>query len=235
MLHKQTLLRIGLPRGLRVYPSEFREMLAKVPNMPNALFHRDEDGETLNDRPGIRMVGAVGWVGIVADEENKMLLREATGAAILAVTERTGRSCDVKIEEHDFGITQTEEPRVYWVREMVLKRKAKARAQAVETVIEDKALTSIEAACEKYGMDCPTAEQLGIKTVEIVRERGMRLQTTSGVTNMWVTLVDAKVMIHANLQGHWFLGNLTSRGYGRVIQEREGFTFEPARKGEVLR
>lgn len=235
MPQKQTLLRIGLPHGVRVYPSEFREMLAKVPSMPNALFHRDKEGETLNERPGIRVAGAVGWVGLVADEENKMLLREATGAAILAVSERTGRSCDVKIEEHDFNIKPTNEPRMYWIREMVIKRRTNARTQDVSTLVQARTLSSIEAICEKYGFDCPTAEQLDIQTVEVVHDRGMRLQTTTGVTNMWVTLVDTRVMIHADLAGHWFVGNLTSRGYGRIIKDRPGLHFSNSYKSEVLR
>lgn len=235
MKHKQTLLRIGLPDGMRVYPSQFREMLAKIPDLPNALFHRDESGQTINERPGVRVAGAVGWVGLVADQDNEKLLREATGAAILAVSKHTGKACPVQIEEHDFGLKLTDEPRMYWVREMVLKRKhPRAVAQDIETLVRDRVLSSIEANCDKYAIECPTAEQLGIETVEIVHQRGLRLQTTTGVTNMFVTLVDAVIMVHADLDGMWFVGNLTSRGYGRIIKSRPGMRFDEPRQAEFL-
>jgi hypothetical protein len=235
MHHKQTLLRIGLPPGTRLYPSEFREMLAKLPDMPSALFHVDENRVSLNGRPGIRVAGAAGWVGLVADADNKLLLREATGAAIMAVSQRIGQSCKVEIEEHDFGLKQQNEPKIYWVREMAIKqRHQSAREKAPETLIEERVLSSIEATCAKYGMDCPTAEDLGVKTVEAIRPRGLRLQTTAGLTNEYVMLVDAKVMVHADLDGMWFVGNLTSRGYGRIIKDRPGMRFGPQRAGEVL-
>ena len=54
------------------------------------------------------------------------------------------------------------------------------------------------------------------------------------MTNEYVTLVDAKLMIHAELKGMWFLGNLTARGYGRVIQDRPGMRMETPRAGGVL-
>lgn len=223
MMQKQTVLRIGLPPETRLYPSEFRELLAKIPRMPSALFHVDENRVSLNERPGIRVVGAAGWVGLVADENNELLLREATGAAILAVNQLIGRACRVEIEEHDFGLKPTNEPKFYWVREMAIKQRHKrAREQDPESLIRDRILTSIEASCDKYGIECPTADDLGIQTVEAIRPRGLRLKTTTGVTNEYVMLVDAKVMMHADLDGMWFVGNLTSRGYGRLIKDRPG-------------
>jgi hypothetical protein len=235
MTQKQTLLRIGLPRGKRLYPSEFREMLAKIPSMPSALFHVDENRVALNDRPGIRVVGATGWVGLVADEENKLLLREATGAAIMAVSERTGQACSVEIEEHEFGLKPTFEPKVYWVREMVIKQRGKrARELDPESLIRDRIVTSLEATCEKYGIDCPTVDQLGIETIEAIRPRGLPLQTTTGVTKEFVMLVDARVLIHADLNGMWFVGNLTSRGYGRIIKERPGMRFDAPRSSREV-
>lgn len=205
-------------------------MLAKIPNMPNALFHVDEKRNPLNERPGIRVAGAQGWVGLVADEDNKLLLREATGAAIMAVSERIGQSCQVQIEEHEFGLKPTHEPKVYWVREMAIKQRHKsARDKDPETLIRDRILSSLEATCDKYGIDCPTAEVLGVQTIEAVRPRGLRLMTTAGITPEFVMLVDAKVLIHADLDGMWFVGNLTARGYGRIIKDRPGMRFDGER------
>lgn len=235
MKAKQTVLRIGLPNGMRLYPSQFREMLAKIPELPNALFHRDEKGQTINERPGIRVAGATGWVGLVADQGCEKLLRDAAGAAILAVGNHTGRPCQVQIEEFDFGLKALAEPKTYWIREMAIKRvRLRSLELDVESLIQERALTSIEAACDKYGIECPTADDLGIRTVEIVHQRGLRVQTTLGITNMFCTLVDARVMIHADLDGMWFVGNFTSRGYGRIIKPSPGMSFEAPRKADFL-
>jgi hypothetical protein len=224
-----------LPPGLRIYPSEFREMLAKLPDLPNALFHRDEQGRTINERPSLRVAGATGWVGLVANEGSEKLLRDAVGPAVMAVSQRTGHPCSVQIEELDFAIKSKVEPTIYWVREMAIKRKGpQAVNQDIESLIADRMRTSIAAVCAQAGMECPSDEQLGIQTVEVVHQRGLRLQATTGITNMWVTLVDARVMIHAELKGMWFVGNLTARGYGRVIAPRPGMRFDAERKADFL-
>jgi hypothetical protein len=210
-------------------------MLAKRPDLPNALFHRDVDGKTINERPSLRMAGAVGWVGLVADPGSEQLLYDSIGAAVQAASSAIGNSCSVNIESIDLAIKPLNEPRIYWVREMAIKRKhPRALAQDVSTLIRDRMLTSLEASCDKNGLVCPTADELGIEVVEIVHERGLRLQTTTGVTNTFVHLVDARVLIHADLDGMWFVGNLTSRGYGRIIQSRPGMRMDAPRKAEFL-
>ena len=243
MKQNQRLLRIQLPHGQRVYPSTFRGLLAKEPHLPNALFHRDENRRTLNGRPGIRVAGAVGWVGLVADPGFEQLVTEATGAAIMAVTGYVGRPCPVVIENPEFNITTTDRPITYWVREMAIKRRhPSSRNSKIEPLIAQRILTSIEACCDKYGFDCPTSEQLGIEVVNVFHQRGVRIQVEeelgplkNGMTNEFATLVDAEVIIHAELAGHWFAGNLTSRGYGRLIKPVPGMRREPQNLTEVLR
>jgi hypothetical protein len=232
----QTLLRISLPGGMRIYPSAFREMLAKMPDLPNALFHRDDAGKTINTcPPAIRMAGAVGWVGLVAEPGSEQLLFSVMGSAVQAASTAIGKSCSIQVETIELNIKALNEPRVYWVREMAIKRQHKrAMEQDVETLIRERMLTSLEASCNSNGFVCPTADALGIEVVEIVHERGLRLQTTTGLTNMFVHLVDARVMVHADLDGMWFVGNLTSRGYGRIIQPRPGMRMESPRNAEFL-
>lgn len=232
----QTLLRISLPEGVTLYASHFREMLAKLPGVPAALFHRDGEGKTINERPGIRVVGAAGWVGLLADSEHAPLVTDVAGAAILAVSAFANQPCRVQIEHLNAGIKLSHAPQMYWVREMAIKRKsAKARNQEVGALIAERALTSIEATCEKYGFDCPTAVQLEINTIEIVRERGMNLETSTGLTGMFVHLVDAVITVHADLDGMWFVGNLTARGYGRLIRPRPGMRMDETHRGGVLK
>ncbi len=232
----QTLLRISFPEGVTLYASHFREMLAKLPEVPAALFHRDVEGKTLNERPGIRVVGGTGWVGLLADSEREPLVTAVAGAAILAVSAYAKRPCKVQMESLQFGVKLSHAPQAYWVREMAIKRKSpKARAQEVGALIAERVLTSIEATCEKYGFDCPTADQLEISTAEIIRERGMNLETSTGLTGMFVHLVDALVIVHADLDGMWFVGNLTARGYGRLIRPRPGMRMEENKRGGVLK
>ena len=235
-MHKQTVLRISLPQGIRMYPSQFRNELAKQPGLANSTFHRDEVGQTINARPRLRMAGAMGWVGLVANPGVEDVLTPAMGPAIMAVSSFTRSNCSVNVEKHDFGISSRNEPQEYWIREMVLKRNSpKSREQDVETLIKDRTLTSIEATCGDFDMDCPTAEQLGIRVIEIVAQRGMYLETTVGVTKHAVTLVDARVLIHADLKGFWFVGNLTSRGYGRLIKPHPNIELGRQRRDQVLR
>ena len=232
----QTLLRISLPDGVTLYASHFREMLARLPGVPAALFHRDGEGKTINERPGIRFVGESGWVGLLADSENEPLVTAVTGAAILAVSAFANRPCKVQIERLNFGLKLSHSPQIYWVREMAIKRKSpKARAQEVGSLIAERALTSLEATCDKYGFDCPTDQQLQISTVEIVRERGMNLETSTGLTGMFVHLVDAVIVVHADIDGMWFVGNLTARGYGRLIKPRSGMRMEENNRGGILK
>jgi len=234
-LNHQSLLRIALPPGCRVYPSTFRELLSKVPDLPNALFHRDESGQTINARPSLRVVGGQAWVGLLANPGQERLLRDAVGPAIIAISNYTGLACKVEMETLDYDLRASDEPTVYWIREMAIKRRhPRAMSLDIETLIAERTLGAIEAACLDAGIDCPTAEQLGIQTLEAIRPRGMQLLTTTGLTKEFVTLVDARVMLHGKLNGMWFAGNLTSRGYGRIILPRPGMQFGPDRNGSVL-
>lgn len=47
----------------------------------------------------------------------------------------------------------------------------------------------------------------------------MRLRTTTGDTNEFVTLADADISMNIKLTGYWQFGHLQSRGYGRVIRK----------------
>ncbi len=231
----QTVLRIGVPHGKRVFPSQFREMLAKQPDLPNALFHRDGQGRTINNRPGIRTAGATGWVGLVADPGSESLVYEAAPACIQVASQLSGQPSSANIEQHKMAFTPTEEPRRYLIRELALKRRhQKAREQNLEDLIRQRITSSLLACCNRNGFDCPGDEQLGVMVAHTHRPRGMFIQTTAGVTGEALTLVDVEVLIHAKIEGMWFAGNLTSRGYGRIIPSRPGMDLGYRRDSRVL-
>lgn len=219
-MEKQTLLRLGMPPGAAIYASKFKEKLAAHVDALGAanatkLFHHGENGP-IAAMPGLRFVGAKNWVGILADSDNQPLLFEFMGAAVKVATELAGRPVPVNVEEHKLDLKPLQYPKTYWIREMALKRRhPKARNADINDLVLERLTKSIERQCARYGIECPTAEQLEI-SVDVTRDLGMPLTTTTGVTKEYVTLANASFTIHAELTGFWFAGNLTSRGYGRI-------------------
>lgn len=122
----------------------------------------------------------------------------------------------MSVEERELGINACHGPVRYWIREMAIKRRTDVRRKAsTHDLVASILLRDIEAQASRFGLDLPTRDQLDL-SVEVVSEKGLRLQTTAGVTNEYVHLVNASFDIHAELRGIWFAGNLTSRGYGRI-------------------
>ncbi len=230
----QEVLRISLPAGVRLYPSRFRELLAKVPGLPNALFHRDDQGETINGKPPIRTVGGASWVGLVADPGEEELLRLAVGPAIMAVTKEVGSPCPVQVERREFGLEPADAPKPYFVREIVVKRGMVKEGADIPALIKARIEDSVETICANNGFDCPTREAMGIYVHEVTGVKGLRLQTTAGVTNRYVGLANARILINADLKGFWSVGSLTSRGYGRLIYAFPGMNTALEHKGGVL-
>lgn len=215
----QTVLRLELPKGVRVYPSEFRESLARENSLSEAFFHR-QHGATISGRPTIKTVGTKNWIGLVADDDQAAkLLYTAVAPAASIAARMAGSPCRMQIEERQFGISGRPTPYRYFIREMALKQRSKIRREGDIKETLAKAITqSIERTCDQMLWDCPS--DLGVTVVDINRSRGLLLQTTSGVTKESVGLFDLEILVHAELSGYWFAGNLTSRGYGLVIKPR---------------
>ncbi|RQZ31659.1 hypothetical protein DIE14_01740 [Burkholderia sp. Bp9017] len=218
-MRKQTLLRIGLPAGVQIYASRFRELLAKESagrEFPSALFHYDDRNGPAQGMPGVRILGGKRWLGILADEDHAGVIYQVMGDAVRAASHLAEQNTPVQVEQHELSLKPRHEPRRYWVREMALKRRSpSARASDIEELARRRLVAGIERMAARYGIDCPPEEQLGVD-VEVKREIGLRLSTTAGPTNEYVTLLDMSFTIHAELEGFWFVGNLTSRGYGRI-------------------
>ncbi|QMI49808.1 type IV CRISPR-associated endonuclease Csf5 [Burkholderia sp. MBR-1] len=232
-MRKQTLLRIGLPDGAQIYPSRYRELLAKEAStwgFPSALFHTNELRSAEPGMPGVRVVGGKRWIGILADEANTSVIYQVMGGAVAAANSLTGRNTPVEVEEHELGLKPRHHPQQYWIREMVLKRRSpSAREGDLEDLARRRLTAGIERMATRYGIDCPTDDQLGID-VSIKRNLGLRLTTVSGPTNEFVTLLDMSFTIHADLGGIWFAGNLTSRGYGRIGRDLSNLAVNFARE-----
>jgi hypothetical protein len=170
------------------------------------------------------MLGGKQWVGILADQSHAELVYDVMGRAVHVVSQRIGKPVRPSLEEHDFGIERLHTPKRYWIREMALKRRHPGSRQAeVQELVSQRLLQGLTRAADHYSLDCPSLDELGLFMV-VTRHIGMPLSTTTGITKEYVTLVNAEVLLHADLSGFWFAGNLTSRGYGRIIPQHPGST-----------
>lgn len=215
---RQTLLRIELPEDVRLYPQRFRELISKesAGALPPAIFHAEEGGTPATGMPSVRIIGGRRWVGVLTDDAHAPLVYEVMGAAVRAAISVAQRPLATRIEEHHLRIRPCQHPVRYWIREMALKRRTPAaRAADLSALVRARLLSGIARMAARYGIDCPTDDQLEVD-VDLRRHLGLRLSTTTGPTNEFVTLVDASFTLHAELKGLWFAGNLTARGYGRI-------------------
>lgn len=214
----QTLARITLPEGKKLYASRFRELLAKQ-DLPPAFFHRAADGHSLEEQPTIRVVGGKSWVGIVGDGENgERLINTALGPAIRAVSQAVDSCVPVRLETHLPVIETSEYPCRYWVREMVIKRRTKARRETPnEDIAAYEIMRGLNNGAKRFNLDVSLlSSDLVFRVESVHRPRGLRISTTSGDTDEYATLMDVEFILNRKLTGFWFAGALTSRGYGRI-------------------
>ena len=169
--------------------------------------------------PGVRIVGGTSWVGVLADSHHKALLDAAVVPAIEIVSSVCKAPVPVEMMAYDHSIEALEYPVAYHLREVVLKKGTQRDMPEDEQneVLKRRIARGLFAQARLYGLDCPTDEQLGIQIAEVIRPRGLQIVTTSGVSKQFAALMDVRFFAHAKLNGFWFVGNLSSRGYGRVI------------------
>ena len=216
---KQTLLRIKLPPGSTLYPGRLRTLTASLDKPSAALFARDDAGRTVK-YPGVRFVGGKSWVGVLADSEHEDVLLAHTGQILMAVSKEVGSACPVELETHQCSLSPTHHPIAYRANRIAIKKRSpEARTADTADLLTRRIYTSIDRTCAKFGIYCPDIEDLGVTGVKVEREIGMRLETADGEYNEFVSLIDATFFLHAELLGHWFVGNLTARGHGRVARD----------------
>lgn len=185
--------------------------------MPPVLFHRNPETDNPNNGlPGLLTIGGKQWLGILAQPGYEDVLYRVMGGAVKRATTGAGKSVKVEVQQIDLGITQTQFPIKYWIREMAIKRRGpRSREMDINDLVKERVLESLQRYADQYGLDLPTPEQLEMD-VDVLKSIGLQLRTTKGITNEFVTLVDVELSMFAELQGHWMVGNLTARGYGRI-------------------
>lgn len=224
----QLLLRINTPPGQpQIFRDQFREMLAKAADgksiLPPAFFHYGEDGKPLSKgEPEIRTMGARGWVGILAKTGNADLFDPAVGIATRVVANHYGTPARMEVMELEYGMEVSPHPVRYTLSRAAFKRRsAKRRALSTEAIVTEYLLTQLASESEKFGFDLPTDSALEIK-IHNAHEMGMRLNLNTGLSNEYVSLVDASFSMYLKLNGMWQIGNLQARGHGLIFRSMPG-------------
>lgn len=220
---EQKILRIGLPSDTVLRGSDFREALAKNFGDAPAFFHRTPDGKTIPGIPGIRTVSGASWVGVLAmpGTDNHELLTNHVGQILNVASKLTNRSLPVEFETRTFSATHSVVPITYFVRECAIKRRHKRRKAMNDQELMTEVINSgLERISVAYGIDLPSSESMDIRITEITKSRGVALRTTEGVTREFTHVVDCEFTAFVDLSGMWQVGNLTSRGYGRIGRVR---------------
>lgn len=185
-----------------------------------------EKAVPLNGRPPVRVIGGKEWVGVIADPGHEEMVLLHIGSILKVASHVAGSPVKIQLEEREFGINYTEYPVKYMLRELVLaRRNVKARNQDIKELIQERIwggssgenYFGIDGTCAAFGFEPPSKEMLDIKVFPL-KNIGVPLRPADGKSNEYMSLIDAEVWMNANLSGVWQLGNLTSRGYGRIIK-----------------
>lgn len=203
-----------------MYATALREQLAKKELLPAEFFHANEIGINGPGRtPVIRIVGGKTWTGILGTgEESKDLINAAVMPALDILSTHYHKPVQIELETISVSMNDRDAYKLYWVREMAVKRGTLGQSgEALNAVLASKIKRSIERQAMDAGMEGMLPADIDVRVVAIERQLGMRLQTSTGWTNQYVGLFNLTIAMPIDLKGMWFAGNLTSRGYGRII------------------
>lgn len=238
---KQALLRIQIPRTAPpLYAGKFKEQVARAadgdPRIPPDIWHYSENGRPIPDAdPDIRFVGGKGWVGLLSISGNTAPLMNLMPHALNVASTHAGEPVAMELQHPTFGLEPTDYPVRYFVRDAVAKR-SRHTTQPTADLLVRMLCRRLCAARDRYNLDLPIAapredgrvyweddhalmvERLGIFAAD-TRSIGMQLETATGKTKQFVGLINGSFVMNAKLTGIWQIGNLPSRGHGRLIMD----------------
>ena len=222
---KQSLLKIHLPKNSKqLFAADFREMLAKAgdgsPLLPPAFFNYGEDGKPLSSvTPEIRIVGGKSWVGVLSMNHESQLFDASVGIASRVASNYYDMPLAINVESKEFSVTRSDFPVVYYLRDMAIKRRTqKAQEKEIEELAKKRIENSLAQIAERYGFNMPKPEQMQI-VFHKSKNIGLHLKTRDSKSNEYVSLLNAEISMYLDLRGIWQVGNLPSRGYGRLIKQ----------------
>jgi len=228
---KQRLLKISLPDDVRLYSSVLREMVAKDSSLSAEFFHyKKDEGSSVsrpaNGQPVIRFIGGKTWVGMISTGDGDLpeqLFNSGLPHVIQAAFSATKKPNKIQINDLSMHVCDHHNPSQWFVREMVVKRRTKnARTEDLTALYENRLRKSILRQSEELGVDLD--DDFPLAVTEVIRPRGLRLVTSTGPTNEYAELADIRFSTSLDFKGMWFAGNLTARGYGRIIRDPEQYS-----------
>lgn len=179
-------------------------------------------------RPPIRIVGSMRWGGVVFDESKHDYFYTALPNILKVASDIAGQPVKLNVEQHQLRIRYTDTPIRYMLREMAIyRRSAASKAMSTEDLVSSRLfggfegnLQGLDGICMQYGLELPDARTLDLK-VNVLREFGVPLRSSDGLSKEYFTVVSGEVWMNAILGGVWQVGNLTSRGYGQIIRKKQ--------------
>lgn len=161
-------------------------------------------------------------MGVVVDDGHADLLMRHSGEIILAASKHLGRAVPVEFEQHEHSLVKTQFVHHYRALNVAIKRRGpSARESNIDALASRRIVASLLKQSTVLGMDVPEEQDLEIACIEVDRTVGVQLKTDAGLTNEWMTVIPSlSFTSFADLKGFWFVGNLSSRGHGRVVRQR---------------
>ena len=219
----QTLLKIRMDDA--PFPQDFRSVLAKRCDLCPQFFHRDGNGNTQNGEPLIRITGWKGWVGVLATGDEGLEILQSSLREILPVVAR------------EFGVPMVDMihfwqrafplgggSKRYLVPALVVKcrtprRKNSDEKKLAEDVLRSSLVRTAETNAINAKIFSDPSFRIEVESVLPATPKGIRISTPEGprMTSEEARKMKVVFSMNCSLQGHWFAGNLTSRGYGRII------------------
>ncbi len=209
----------------------FRRMFADLTDelpMPNALFWRDEEGETINRFPEIRWIGGQDGPTIIATEDHIDVLTQATANLTKASLKAVGKgSIEARMSDINMSVTDTICSYVvpsmvlhssYAVREAFMAADDMVRRQMVKEAF----VKTLRQECEIWGVDdSPLNEcenQIFIQQVNVLSTAPVG--NTAPKVGRGLPRVRVQVLMPVKLKGRWQVGRLKSKGHGVINHDR---------------
>ena len=237
----QTLLKIRIEEA--PFPQDFRSVLAKECTLSPQFFHRDEEGNTKNGEPLIRIMGWKGWVGVLASGDEGMEILRVSLREILPVVAREFGVPKIEMThswQRAFPLSSGQEH--YFVPALVVKCRTPRRKSSDEKKLaEDVLRSSLVRTAKTNGINpdlfTDSSFRMEVESVLPATPLGIRRSTPEGprMTSEEARKMRVVFKMNRSLQGHWFVGNLTSRGYGRIVQLHDEDSAKPRVVAEMAR
>lgn len=240
LLSVQTVVKLGLPKGMYLRPSDFREELAREhagKTVDDVFFHREPGtGFPQKGRAPIRVIGGSSWVGVLAEPGfGPELLHHLP--YLLSVARSKVGLLTVQIDETEVGVTPMSETYCdYVVRNMMVRRRTleknpveanlarqfRGTENSPEYLAQYLRNAVIEELRPAFLARNQEVEDYLDLAVEITDQFPLTCAYSGGTADaprqQVMDRVHAKICMNAKLSGIWQVGALRSRGYGRIIR-----------------